>query len=81
MTRLNIASPEAAELAYEEFLTRVRGKPNVSVAAAQSYQSVLAFNDPRVLNVKIEDILEDRFVRALEENGTIDRLYNAYGVK
>jgi NitT/TauT family transport system substrate-binding protein len=81
MTRLNIASPEAAELAYEEFLTRVRGKPSVSVAAAQSYQSVLAFNDPRVLNVKIEDILEDRFVRALEENGTIDRLYNAYGVK
>jgi hypothetical protein len=59
----------------------VRGKPSVSVAAAQSYQRVLAFNDPRVLNVKIEDILEDRFVRALEENGTIDRLYNAYGVK
>jgi hypothetical protein len=81
MTRLNIASPEAAELADEEFLPRVRGRPSVSVAAARSYQSVLAFNDPRVLNVKIEDILEDRFVRTLEENGTIDRLYNAYGVK
>ena len=80
MARLNISSPEAAEIAYQEFLTRVIGKPSVSVAAAQSYQRVLAFNDPRVLDVKIEGIIDDRFVRALEENGTIDRLYRAYGV-
>lgn len=81
MARLNISSPEAAEVAYQEFLTRVSGKPNVSVAAAQSYRRALAFNDPRVLDVKIEDILDDRFVRSLEESGTIDRLYTGYGMK
>ena len=79
--RLNIASPEAAELAYEEFLARVRGRPTLSIAAAQSYQRVLAFNDAKALEVKIEDLFETRFLRALEENGTVTRLYNTYGVK
>jgi hypothetical protein len=41
----------------------------------------LALNDARVLNVKIEDLVEDRFVRKLEENGALDRFYNTYGVK
>jgi len=81
MARLNILSPEAAEVAYKEFLGRASGKPYVSVAAAQNYQRVLAFNDPRVLKVKIEDLLEDRFVRKLEESGVLDRLYSAYGVR
>jgi NitT/TauT family transport system substrate-binding protein len=81
MARLNISSPEAAEVAYQEFLARAAGKPDVSVAAAQNYQRVLAFNDPRVLSVKIGDLVEQRFVRKLDENGTIDHFYNTYGVK
>jgi hypothetical protein len=81
MARLNISSPEAAEVAYKEFLARASGKPYVSVAAAQSYRRVLALNDARVLNVKIENLMEDRFVRKLEESGALDRLYSAYGVR
>jgi hypothetical protein len=42
---------------------------------------VLALNDARVLNVKIENLIEDRFVRKLEESGALDRLYSAYGVR
>jgi ABC-type nitrate/sulfonate/bicarbonate transport system substrate-binding protein len=81
MARLNISSPEAAEVAYQEFLKRVSANPRVSVTAAQSYQRVLAFNDPRVLNVRIEDILEDRFVQGLEQSGAVARFSNAYGVR
>ena len=81
MARLNISSPAAAESAYQEGLARVNRTPYVSVAAAQRYQRVLGLNDPRVLNVKVEDLLEDRFVRKLDESGAIDRLYSTYGVK
>ena len=81
MSRLKISSPAAAEVAYQESLARAIRKPYVSFEAAQSYRRVLALSDARVLNVKIEDLVEDRFVRKLEESGALDRLYNSYGVK
>lgn len=81
MAHLNISSPAAAESGYQSFLARVNHKPYASVAAIQSMRRVMALNDPKVLNVKVEDLLEDRFVRRLDESGVIDRLYIAYGVR
>jgi hypothetical protein len=34
----------------------------------------MARHDPKVLNVRIEDLVDDRFVRKLDESGVIDRL-------
>jgi len=45
----------------------------------QNMQRVMALNNPKVLNVKIEDLADDRFVRKLDETGAIDRLYESYG--
>jgi NitT/TauT family transport system substrate-binding protein len=81
IARLNISSPRAAEVAYQESLTRAIRKPYVSVAAAQDYRRVLALNDPRVLDVKIEDLMDERFVRTLDETGAIDRTLSHYGIK
>jgi hypothetical protein len=39
----------------------------------------MALHDPKVLNVKAENLIEDRFVRKLDESGVIDRLYRTYG--
>jgi hypothetical protein len=41
----------------------------------------MALNDAKALNVKIEDLADDRFVRKLDDSGAIDRLYERYGVK
>jgi hypothetical protein len=41
----------------------------------------LALNDPRVLDVKIEDLMDERFVRTLDETGAIDRTLSHYGIK
>lgn len=56
-------------------------KPYASVAAIQNMQRVMALNDPKMLNVKVEDLFEDRFVRKLDRSGVIDQLYSTYGVK
>ena len=56
-------------------------KPYASVAAIQNMQRVMALNDPEMLNVKVEDLFEDRFVRKLDRSGVIDQLYSTYGVK
>jgi NitT/TauT family transport system substrate-binding protein len=81
MAHLNISSPAAAEAGYQNFLARVSRKPYASVAATRNVQRVMALNDPKVLNVKVDDLVEDRFVRRLDENGVIDRLYSTYGVR
>jgi hypothetical protein len=59
----------------------VNRKPYGSVAAMQNLQRVMALNDPKVLTVKVEQLIEDRFVRRLDQGGAIDRLYSAYGVQ
>jgi len=81
MAHLNISVPAAVESGYRAFLARANRKPYGSVAAMQNVQRVMALNDPKVLNVKVEDLVEDRFVRKLDESGVIDRLYSTYGVK
>jgi hypothetical protein len=47
----------------------------------RNMQRVMALNDPRVLNVNVEDLADDRFVRKLDDSGAIDRLYEGYRVK
>lgn len=44
-------------------------------------QKIMALHDPRVLNLKIEDVIDDRFVRKFDEDGLIDRLYSSYGLR
>ena len=44
-------------------------------------QSIIAIHDARVLKLNIEDLIEDRFVRKLDESGQLDHQYAAYGKK
>jgi hypothetical protein len=41
----------------------------------------MARHDPKVLMVKVEDLVDDRLVRKLDEGGVVDRLYSTHGVK
>ena len=80
-THLRITSLEAAGRGYESFLSRANRKLYASVAAIKSMQRVMALDDPKVLNVKVEEMIEERFLRKLDESGALDRIYSAYGVK
>jgi len=76
-TSLNITDANAAE----SNLSELKPKPYASLMTLKKMQRIMAIHDARVLKLKIEDLIEDRFVRKLDESGTIDRLYAAYGVK
>ena len=81
MARMNLSAPAAVESAYRSFLLRANRKPYPSIEAMQNMQRVIGLADPRVLNIRIEDFADDRFVRKLDTSGEIDRLYERYGVK
>ena len=76
-TSLNITDADTAA----SNLAELKRKPYASLTALKKMQRIIAIHDARVLKLKIEDLIEDRFVRKLDENGTIDHLYAAYGVK
>jgi hypothetical protein len=81
MARMKISAPAAAESGYRDFVSRANRKPYASIAAMQNMQRVMALNDPKVLSVKIENLIDDGFVRKLDDSGAIDRLYESYGIK
>jgi len=81
MAHMQLTDPAAAESGYKNFASRVLHKPYASVEAMQNMQRVMALHDPKVLSLKLADLIEERFVRKLDESGVIERLYSTYGVK
>lgn len=71
-TFLNITDSNIAE----SNLSELKRKPYASLAALKKMQRVIAIHDSRVRNLNIEDLIDDRFVRKLDANGTLDRLFN-----
>jgi hypothetical protein len=76
-TSLNITDADTAASSLAE----LKRRPFASLMTLRKMQRIMAAHDPRVLNLNIEDLVDDRFVRKLDQNGTIDHLYAAYGVK
>jgi ABC-type nitrate/sulfonate/bicarbonate transport system substrate-binding protein len=76
-TSLNIIDADTAA----SNLAELKRNPYASPKALKKMQSIIAIHDPRLLKLKIEDLIEDRFVRKLDESGQIDHLYAAYGKK
>jgi len=60
-------------------LRELRPKPYPSRDALARMQAIIATHEPRAASVNLEAIIDDRFVRGLDESGAIDRLYEAYG--
>lgn len=77
MAEFNLADIAAAEKGYED-LSNLNRKPYPSIESLKGVQKIMTLHDPKVLNLKIEALLDDRFVRKLDENGFIDRLLNTY---
>jgi len=77
MKTFMVTDPAAAEEGYQEFVLTAIRKPYPSVERLRNMQKVMALHDPKVLSVKVEDVIEDRFVGKLDEGGAIDRLYSS----
>lgn len=81
MKHMQITDGAAAERGYENFLRNLNRKPYPMVERLQNMQRIMALHEPKVLNLKADDLIDDRFIRKLDKSGVIDRLYSTYGVK
>ena len=81
MKRLKITDPSAAELAYLDIVNIMDRKPFPSVEGLRNVHRLYRSHDPRVANVKPDDVIDNRILNKLEKVGFIDELYRTYGVK
>jgi NitT/TauT family transport system substrate-binding protein len=81
MRRFQISDPVVGEEGYQDYLTSVERKPVPSLDALRNIRRLMGLQNPKVANVKVEDLVDSRMIRKLDESGFIDRVGAAYGLK
>lgn len=79
--KLGVLDPAALEEGYQEILTGLDRKPYPSLGGMKNIQRLLQSREPRLANVKIENIVDDELMRKLDSSGFIDRVSRGYGIK
>jgi NitT/TauT family transport system substrate-binding protein len=77
MKHLRISDAGVAEDGYRDHLLTLNRKPYPSLDGLRNAQRLMAQQNPKVSALKVEDLIDARFVRKLDESGFIDRLYAA----
>ena len=78
MRRLRVDAT-AAEEGYADMLRGVDRKPFASMEGMRNLQRLLKPRNPKIADVKVEDVVDNRIMRKLEESGFIDRAFAAQG--
>jgi NitT/TauT family transport system substrate-binding protein len=77
MKHLRISDPSVAENGYQDHLLTLNRKPYPSLDGLRNAQRLMAQQNPKVATLKVEELIDARFVRKLDESGFIDRLFGA----
>jgi len=81
MKRLKITDPSAAELAYLDIVNIMDRKPFPSLDGLRNVHRLYSSRDPRIANVKPEDVIDNRILNKLDKVGFLDEIYRNYRVK
>ncbi|MGH7852048.1 MAG: ABC transporter substrate-binding protein [Candidatus Binatia bacterium] len=77
MKHLRIGDSNIADDGYQDHLLTLNRKPYPSLDGLRNAQRLMAQQNPKIAALNIEQLIEARFVRKLDESGFIDRLYGA----
>jgi len=80
MRRLRV-NAEAAEEGYSDMLRGIDRKPFASLEGMRNLQRLLRPRNPKIAEVKVDDVVDNRIMRRLDESGFIERVYATYGAK
>jgi len=85
MKQFKMSDPGAAEGAYQDVFNLVRleenRKPYVSIDGLNILQRLMKSQNPRIGDIKVENLVDSSVVRKVDESGFFERLYAEYGGK
>src|SRR5439155_6403105 len=77
--RLKIDATSAEE-GYADLQRAIDRKPDPSPEGLRTVQRLMKIRSPKVGEIKVEDVVDNRIIRKLDESGFIDRAYAAQGM-
>ncbi len=77
---LKISDREAEE-GFKDMVIGLDRKPYPSPEGMRNIQRLMKLRNPKVEKLKVEQLIDDRILRKLDQSGFIDQLYVKYGVK
>jgi ABC-type nitrate/sulfonate/bicarbonate transport system substrate-binding protein len=80
MTELRVTDSAAAQDSLHQLSLVLTRKPYPSLERLRNMQRIMSLHDSRVLEVDIDKLIDDTFVRKLETSGFIDSIYGEYGI-
>ena len=80
MKRLKITDSSVAEQGYRDLVQISDPRPYVSLEGIRNIQRLIKIQNPIIGNVKVEDLIDNRPLKKLEDSGFLQRTYSAYGV-
>jgi NitT/TauT family transport system substrate-binding protein len=78
MRRLRV-NAEAAEEGYSDMLRGIDRKPFASLEGMRNLHRLLKARNPKIGEVKVDDVVDNRIMRRLDESGFIERAFAAQG--
>ena len=75
MKNLRMNDQAAAEDGYHDHMLTLNRKPYPSLEGLRNAQRLMSAQNPKVGSLKVEELVDSRFVHKLDESGFIDRLY------
>jgi ABC-type nitrate/sulfonate/bicarbonate transport system substrate-binding protein len=78
MRRLRVDAA-AAEEGYGDMLRGIDRKPMASLEGMRNLQRLLRPRNPKIGELRVEDVVDNRIMRKLDESGFIDRIFAAQG--
>ena len=83
--QFKLSDPAAAEGAYQDVFTLVRleeyRKPYVSMDGLKILQRLLKSQNPRIGDIKVENLVDSSVLKKIDDSGFFERLYAEYRVK
>jgi ABC-type nitrate/sulfonate/bicarbonate transport system substrate-binding protein len=81
MKRLKLNDPASAEEGYLDVINGVERKPLPVMDGLRNIQRLMKLRNPAIEKLKMEELVDDRILRRLDESGFIDNLAKTYPAK
>jgi NitT/TauT family transport system substrate-binding protein len=85
MKQFKMTDTAPAEGAYQDVVTLVRmeeyRKPYVSLEAMRTLQRLLKTQNPKIGDIRVENLVDSSVVKRIDDSGFFEKLYAEYGVK
>jgi len=81
MRRFQISDPKVAEEGYQDLLGSIERKPFPSLDGLRNIRRLMTVQNPKAANVKVEELIDARLIRKLDDNGYMDKVAAVYGLK